>query len=93
MNDHSYCRELLRATRADAKKCRPVIHGVVMADVKFMPTHLTALRTFRDNYLVEGSGGFSHETQACCAWAARASALIRWMELSKRAVPAPTGTP
>ena len=55
-----------------------------MADVKFRPTHLSALRTFRDNYLVAGSDGFSYETQACCAWAARAKALAHWIESTKR---------
>jgi hypothetical protein len=61
---HEFCRAHLAIVRGT------IAHGA--------PKHLTALRSFRDNYTVEGGGGFVVEVQACCAWDARAIALEQW---------------
>lgn len=85
MDDHDFCRVLLKTTRTEAKKCRPAIHGRAMSEVQFMPSGLTAMRVMRDHFLVEGSGSFTFEVTACCAWEARAKALTHWMNKTEAA--------
>lgn len=61
MDEHAFCRAYLAAVRRSLT--RPA------------PRRLSALRLFRQHFLVEGDGGFAVEVEACCAWYARAKAL------------------
>jgi len=69
MNNHIFCRTELSLIRADA-----IEEGVAI------PKKLTALRSFRDQYFVEGEGITGEDVSACCAWDAKAKYISRLID-------------
>lgn len=81
-SSHNFCRLYLAHVRAEVRAAGAigVLGARMYAEAEAVPTRLTALRTFRDHWTVEGDHGFVEEVEACCARYARALVLSRWLD-------------
>ncbi|MDE3097584.1 MAG: hypothetical protein KGK07_16480 [Chloroflexota bacterium] len=81
-SSHDFCRLYLARVREEVRAAGAIgkTSARTYAEAEAVPTRLTALHTFRDNWTVEGDHGFVEEVEACCAWYARALVLSRWLD-------------